>query len=187
MRRWRPCADVGESTVTTVPARYTRADYERLPEGFPAQLVDGSLVKDPSPLYGHQDAVVRVYEALRRLLPLRRIKLGPVDVPIDEFNVYQPDVAVYASPLPPEERGTRVPALVFEVLSPGTARRDRTFKRERYLDAGVTEVWILDREARTIEVFDGQGVRRAGEEESLPSRALPGFALSPAQAFDDED
>ena len=33
---------------------FTRRDYEALPEGFPAQLVDGFLVREPSPSYGHQ-------------------------------------------------------------------------------------------------------------------------------------
>jgi hypothetical protein len=36
-----------------VRALYTRADYERLPEGFPAQLVRGQLVKEPAPRCGH--------------------------------------------------------------------------------------------------------------------------------------
>ena len=35
-----------------VSTLFTRADYDRLPEGFPAQLIHGWLVRDPAPSYG---------------------------------------------------------------------------------------------------------------------------------------
>ena len=40
--------------VVTETTRFDRADYMRLPEGFPAQLIGGFLVRDPSPVTGHQ-------------------------------------------------------------------------------------------------------------------------------------
>ncbi len=39
---------------------FTRADYDRLPEGFPAQLIEGFLVKQPAPTYGHQALVLEL-------------------------------------------------------------------------------------------------------------------------------
>jgi Uma2 family endonuclease len=45
-----------------------------------------------------------------------------------------------------------------EVLSPGTAARDRGVKRRLYLEAGVEEYWIVDLDARLVERW------RAGDE-----------------------
>jgi Uma2 family endonuclease len=41
--------------------------------------------------------------------------------------------------------------LAIEVLSPSTARADRTTKRRRYQRAGVPEYWVVDLEARLVE------------------------------------
>jgi Uma2 family endonuclease len=41
--------------------------------------------------------------------------------------------------------------LAIEVLSPSTARADRTTKRRRYQRAGIPEYWIVDLDARVIE------------------------------------
>ncbi|MCZ6785827.1 MAG: Uma2 family endonuclease, partial [Planctomycetota bacterium] len=69
-------------------SRYTRADYMRLPEGFPAELVDGMLVKEPSPTGWHQELgqrlVIRLRERIGPALP------SPIDVFIDDYNVLQP-------------------------------------------------------------------------------------------------
>ena len=35
--------------VTAIDTKYTVDDYLSLPEGFPAELLDGRLVKEPAP------------------------------------------------------------------------------------------------------------------------------------------
>ena len=49
-------------------ALFTRDDYMKLPEGFPAQLIDGELVREPAPTYNHQRTVGRLYLVLCRLV-----------------------------------------------------------------------------------------------------------------------
>ena len=44
------------------------------------------------------------------------------------------------------------PSLVIEVLSGSTRRRDLGEKRQLYMDAGVPEYWIVDPEARCVQV-----------------------------------
>ena len=41
--------------------RFTLREWMALPEGFPAQLFDGQLVREPSPTYGHQDLAGHLY------------------------------------------------------------------------------------------------------------------------------
>jgi Uma2 family endonuclease len=43
--------------------------------------------------------------------------------------------------------------LVVEVLSPATARSDRITKRHRYQRCGVPTYWIVDLDARLVEVW----------------------------------
>ena len=164
-------------------ALFTRADYLRLPEDFPAQLIEGFLVRDPSPLYGHQRLALEIRDALTKVVPKERILVAPVDAPIDDLNVYQPDVAVYCETPPDDEGGTLVPMVVFEVLSKSTERIDRKIKRPHYLKAGVLEVWLADRATQTLELHSCDGVRTATGTESLASAVLAGFALVPATLF----
>ena len=168
-----------------MPALYTRAEYDLLPEGFPAQLIEGQLVRDPSPAFGHQRVALAIAEKLKRLVGPQRIGIAPIDIVLDDFNVYQPDVVVFRTPVEDDAQGEDVgiPLLAVEVLSPSTARRDRIVKRTRLLDAGVEEVWLIDRVATLIEVYDRGRYRdlprRVTRSESVASRALPGFALTP--------
>ena len=158
------------------PSKFTQADYLRLPEGFPAQLVDGELVKEPAPTYWHQEIVGRVFVALKRAAPDQPVIVAPADVFIDEWNVLQPDVlmlekgAVVRRGEPPPG----LPVLVVEVLSPWTAMRDRDVKVRTYLRAGIREVWLVDPDRETVEVLPSGGET---------SRVLPGFSLSPVELF----
>ena len=47
-----------------------------------------------------------------------------------------------------------VPDLCVEVLSPSTATYDRRTKMPAYLDAGVAHVWLVEPEARLVEVYE---------------------------------
>src|SRR5262245_5840405 len=86
---------MGRKDVATL---FTRADYERLPEGFPAQLIEGELVRDPSPSYGHQRIATEFFRRFLDLVGSRRVPLTPMDVGLDDHNGFQPDVVVRAVP-----------------------------------------------------------------------------------------
>jgi len=119
-----------------MPALFTRALYEQLPEGFPAQLVEGSLVRDLAPTYGHQRIASRLHVRLAALVGADRALTAPADVVLDEFNVYQPDLLVLDEAPESGSHDVGIPLLVVEVLSPSTHVRDRGVKRERLLGAG---------------------------------------------------
>jgi Uma2 family endonuclease len=169
--------------VRIVPGLFTRADYDRLPEGFPAQLVDGFLVKEPSPTYGHGRVAFHLALRLAALLGPERVLPAPADVAIDDHNVFRPDVVVMREVPSEHARDVGIPLLAIEVLSPSTAARDRRRKCQRLLAAGTAEVWLVDAAAGVVERHDADGVLRARGEETLRSRVVPGFEVVPARLF----
>ena len=169
--------------METVQDLFTRADYLRLPEGFPAELLEGCLVKEPSPTYGHQRILATVLQRLLALVGPSRALPAPVEVGIDELNVFQPDVAVLRRLPPLDSSDVGIPLLVVEVLSPSTGERDREVKTHHYLEAGVAEVWLVDPEAESVEIHARDGVTTARGREAARSVALPGFDLTPEVLF----
>lgn len=164
--------------------RFTRTDYARLPEGFPAQLVRGQLVKEPAPTYEHQRFGSRLHVQLAAIVGADRALLAPCDVGIDEFNVYQPDVLVLRD-LPPRDdvHDVGIPLLAIEVLSPSTARRDREVKRRTLIEAGVAEVWIVDPTTKSVELHTATGRRVVEGDEPLRSAVVEGFEVVPSVLF----
>jgi Uma2 family endonuclease len=69
-------------------------------------------------------------------------------------TVVQPDVLIVSDLKKLDARGVRgAPDWVAEVLSPSTARHDRTLKLSAYERAGVREVWLIDPVDRTLTIY----------------------------------
>ena len=167
----------------TMTVLFTRKDYEATPESFPAELHEGAFVKRPSPRWGHQRIQSRILSALSTVLGPDSFTAGPVDVLVDELNVFVPDIVVHDTPPADEAQYVGVPAVVFEVLSPSTEDRDREFKATRYLGLGVKEVWLVDRVRRRIEVATVNGSRVYESTAAAKSDVVVGFELLPEALF----
>jgi Uma2 family endonuclease len=129
-----------------------------LPEdGLRHELLDGVHVVTPAPQVKHQLVVTELVSALRTALPPAseyRVLTSPADIVIGPRTLVQPDVFVARLPgtgASATWRELGVPLIAVEVLSPGTAARDRATKRRLYQRAGVAEYWIVDPDARVVE------------------------------------
>jgi Uma2 family endonuclease len=178
-----------------ISTKYTHADLLVMPDdGKRREILDGELVVSPSPLLFHQRIVRRLFEAFVRYLdrhPIGEIFVSPLDVIFDDLDVLEPDLIFVRN----DNRGILqdwirgVPDLVIEVLSPGSVSVDRGPKLKAYARFGVPEYWIVDPDARAIEVYrqsDG-GYELAsvfGEGDFLASPLLPQFVLPVAQVFE---
>jgi len=159
-----------------------------LPESnLPTELWDGELVMSPAPSFLHQEIVDRFHDLLKawvRRHQLGKTGLAPLDMVLTTRRATQPDVVFISSERLGiiQERIMGAADLVAEVISPGSRRRDRIDKRDLYEQHGVREYWIIDPEAKTVEVLflEADTYRLAGRwhpGERARSRLLKGFEV----------
>jgi Uma2 family endonuclease len=157
----------GMAMTDLIQTRMTAAEFRTLPENADnPELIHGELIVSPTPRYAHQQTVGNIYLIINAINPGGIVILSPMDVYLDDENVVQPDVFWVSGPQSRCQLGTDgywhgAPDLVVEILSPSTALRDKTVKFDLYQKHGVREYWLVDPEARYIEVWklrDGQFV-----------------------------
>lgn len=74
----------------------------------------------------------------------------------DEWVI--PDLSIICDPSKLRDMGcVGAPDLVVEILSKGTATKDRTVKLKLYRATGVREYWIVDPNFETVEVYKFEG------------------------------
>lgn len=139
--------------------RWTADRVRALPDDgrYRYEVVAGELLVTPAPSFDHQDAVMALAVRLRAYLAgsgLGHLAVSPADIEFDFETLVQPDVFVVPLVDGKRPRGwSEISALVLavEVLSPSTARADRTIKRALFQRVGVPEYWIVDVDARLVE------------------------------------
>ena len=141
---------------------FTYQDYLQLPDkpGYRYEVLEGVLVKDPSPSVMHQRVSRRLYRILEDYFwstdPDGEVFYAPLDTTFGEINVIQPDLFYVSGKQKNIIKETRIdgpPALIIEILSPTSRRKDRLQKMRIYQKAQVQHYWILDPEEKTLECF----------------------------------
>lgn len=162
-----------------------------------SELVDGEVVVH-DPLGLHQLVVMDLLRALDAWAleqPGRGRVFIPLDVKLDERNVFGPDLMWYAEGRAPgrhDDRPYPVPDLVAEVRSPSTWRYDIGAKKAAYERGGLPELWLVDTAADVVLVFRRSSPQAAAfdvsleltVDDDLTSPLLPGFARSLRDVFD---
>jgi len=141
---------------------FTYQDYLELPRevGYQFEVLEGTLIKEPSPNVLHQ----RVSRRLQRILedyfkeidPEGEVFNAPLDVTLSEHNVVQPDIFYIAGNMKEiikEKRIDGSPMLVVEIISPNNKRKDRLQKMRIYQNAGIENYWLVDPAEKTMECF----------------------------------
>lgn len=120
---------------------YTVQDYLQWEGDW--ELIHGQPVEmAPSPAIEHQAASFAISHQLGESLddcPNYQALFG-IDVEFSENTVARPDVLVICYQ-PEGERLTRAPSLIFEVVSPKSARRDEVIKFDLYRTEGVMHTY----------------------------------------------
>lgn len=144
--------------MATVTKRWTLDELHSLPDdGNTYELVRGALFVTPAPTPTHETVCVRLRRILDRYVESE--KLGVVYTPraVLRFqdSEVEPDLMVREPHTGDSSTWSSapIPSLVVEVTSPTTRRRDLNEKRDLYMDAGVSEYWIVDPERRAFIVI----------------------------------
>jgi Uma2 family endonuclease len=148
--------------------RATYQDVLDAPVHMVAEVVDGELYTHPRPRPRHTEAASALGGEL--FGPFRRGRGGPggwwiLDEPElhlgPEPDIIVPDLAGWRREpmpeLPTEAHFSLAPDWACEVLSASTAQLDRTRKVPIYTRENVPHVWLVDPDAKTLEVLELDG------------------------------
>ena len=185
--------------IPSPDARLTYDDFLLFPDdGLRHEIIDGAHYVTPSPNQRHQQLVLRLCLALGNHLEDRPDRGGlfvsPFDVVFSFHDVVEPDL-VFVAPdqfdILTDQNIQGTPALVIEVLSPSTRKRDREVKRRLYDRAGVREYWLVDPDMSAVTVhrrttdgsFPAAAHLTAERRDTLETPLVPGWSVTLARLF----
>ena len=137
----------------------TYEDYLKINDDNQYEIIGGKLIMVPAPRTMHQRVKGNIFWFLKDYI--RKNDLGvildaPTDVILSETEKPQPDILFVSKErldIITEQNVQGAPDLVIEILSPSTAKYDRTEKSRAYYNHGVKEYWIVDPDIMCIEIF----------------------------------
>ena len=183
----------------TSTLRWTSADLELLPDdGKRREIIDGELYVSKQPGVYHQLVCGAFYIELSQWSRKHSTGLAILapGVIFAEDDDVAPDVVWISSARLKAVLGAAghlygPPELVIEVLSPGTPnkRRDREAKLKLYSRRDVSEYWIADWEARTVDLYRRENtelrlIATLNEADTLETPLLEGFAVPVSELFE---
>jgi Uma2 family endonuclease len=176
----------------------TIADWDAMPaeDGYRYEIIEGELFVSCSPGLTHQMVSDNLFFLIRSFIATNQIGtiVSTPGLILSNLSGVIPDLVFFRH----EQRDTIVkddrlhgpPALVIEILSPGSAniRRDRLAKLQLYTKHRVPEYWIIDPRSMTLEKYVDQGsslvlLETLRYEDSLSSASLPGFSCPMSEIF----
>ena len=164
--------------------RYTVDEVLAFPsDGNRYELVGGALLVTPAPRRVHQRIVGRLHHTLFSYLQdfreMAEVLMSPADITWgSDDDLVQPDLFVVA--LDQVDGSTdrwdsiRMLLLAVEVISPSSTRYDRVTKRRLYQRRGVATYWVVDPDARLVEVWRPEDERPEIVTDVLRWRVAPG-------------
>ena len=189
--------------MRTLAARAdTRLTYDDLvlfpDDGKRHEIIDGEHHVTPSPNLRHQQLVGRLHVEIAIYLRAHpqagQVFLSPLDVVLSHYDVVEPDLLFVAgdqTAIMTDKNIQGPPALVVEVLSKSSRKRDAQTKRRLFERTGVREYWLVDPELDVVQVFrpspEGKLTRVAElsseGDDTLTTPLLPGCAIGLRELF----
>ena len=138
-------------------ADYTIEDVLNMPADAPrVELGDGVLFVVPSPSHGHQRIGYLLCRWLDDNAPPEFEPSLAVGVAMNTKNTLEPDVVLLHRPVTMEHHFSEPEqvAVVVEIVSPSTKRRDRFEKPADYAAAGIKHYWRIEQSPVHVYAYD---------------------------------
>lgn len=181
--------------TATEKKKYTYEDYLKTPDDVRYELIEGELLKTPSPDTRHQRISMRLSSRIYQHVTenqLGEVFFASFDVYFDNENVFEPDILFIHKDrlnIIGEQNVQGAPDLVVEILSESTAYRDTIHKKKMYARFGVKECWLVAPEDKLVEVYTlkGQGeyqlLKTYYDKDIIESETIGGLKISLAEIF----
>jgi Uma2 family endonuclease len=169
---------------------------ESLDEDVRAEFINGEVVIQMTSRDEHTTTIRNLGRLLDIFLQIRQLGAVRTEQALTDFvrNDYVPDICYWscakAALLNKGTTSYPVPDFICEVLSPSSILRDRGVKFEDYAAEGVSEYWIIDPDARTIEQYlqQNRSYALAGKFSNgvIRPAAIQGLEIPVNAVFDDQ-
>lgn len=173
--------------------------YDWLTDDVKAEFINGEVIMHSPVKRRHLRASKRLFRLLQDYVETK--DLGEVDIEKAMVsltrNDYEPDICFWrkavADQFDDDTMQHPAPDLVVEILSKGTAKRDRGVKFEDYAAHGVREYWLVDPARQTVEqfrldeefmAFDAVGNFHLND--TVTALTVPGLTIPVRAIFDKE-
>lgn len=175
-----------------------KAFYEWVTEDVKAEFINGEIVIH-SPVkrrhWNANDLLSRLLSFYVSINKLGRIGTEKVIVSLSR-NDYEPDLVFFSQEKVDTFTADQVlfpaPDFIVEILSPKTAKYDKTIKKDDYALHGIPEYWIVDPVKQRVEQYlllpasneyFPAKIHQYGE--TIESQAIKGFKINVAAIFDE--
>jgi Uma2 family endonuclease len=162
---------------------------------FIYELFEGEIMKRAAPSLMHQRISRKLLGKLDAFIEeknLGEIFSAPVDLNLDEYNAFQPDLAFISN-----ERSFLIedgdyihgaPDMVVEIISPGSIKKDRVIKKDLCERFAIREYWLVDPLNKSIEIYTMQADKYMLHDlqeirGKISSTVLTGFELDLTHIF----
>jgi Uma2 family endonuclease len=156
------------------------------------ELDEGKLIVTDKPAYDHNRVLLDLTYSLARFLdhtPIGEVLISENVYAIGPLTRRSPDVAVILGDRYSELENATVikiiPEIAAEVISPDEDVLMLHRKLKQYFAAGVNEVWLVDPESQTVEIWTGPKLpeQELAGDAAITSPLLPGFSLPLSELF----
>ena len=124
------------------------------------ELVGGKVVMMAPASSNHNRIAGNIYYIFRHYLNGKKCEpfADGENVYLTDCDHFVPDFMVVCDPDKIKNDGVHgAPDLVVEILSPSTAKNDKTHKKDVYARCGVREYWIVHPEEKSVDVYRTNG------------------------------
>ena len=136
---------------------WTGEEYDRLVvlgafDGMRLELIDGEVFEMSPMGENHGFVTLRTLYILMRLFPLPKYTVKPqIPFKLNPKSRPEPDLAIYAGDLSETKSFEHLPLLAVEV-SDSSLDYDRRIKLPAYASRQISEVWIINLPASSVEI-----------------------------------